>query len=813
VAVTVPVGYDTDGAALDRDMSADARRAGARAGKSGGESFSKGFRSLIKPLAGLGAGLAVKDFLRDSIDEGREAQKVGALTTQVLKSTGKAANVSANQVGNLATTISNKIGVDDEAIQSGENLLLTFTNIRNEAGRGNKIFNQATQATTDLAAALAAASGGELNFRSSATLVGKALNDPIKGLTALSRVGVAFTDQQKEQIKTLVGQGKTLQAQKIILGQLRKEFGGAAASQATAADKAGVAVKNLEEQIGTALLPTIDDLANKVSKDVVPAVSQFITEMQDGTGRGGEFVDVLKNDVLPVAKNLGSEAKTLFKALSPILELLKDLPPQVVATGGALGVLSSGFSNLRAPLPATASGLERIGRAGANLAGAGGLLLTADAMNRTSAEAAGLEGAVGGALSGAALGAFAGPEGAIIGGGIGALAGAFTAVKSSVDASTESVERQLGRIGDLESSLKGLQALQTKGTRENIIADLNKKSSQDLLGSLGLNNKQLLNLITGGAQAQQKIFDITNAGYKQASEQLFAATQDLNAAKAKAAKDRDANGGITPADDVAAVGRQQAIVDSLNDQVKAMKALGEEQEKYLNGLRDQQEATRKARAEALTLKQIISLGVPKPVAHLIDTEGVIQDIGHVEDIISKFKIVDQTKWKAILKAEGLPATDANIKQIIRDLDNAKLARKLHLQGVGPEVLNQLKAIQTAANNLDGKKIRLTVTATTNANLAELAGLQGKARGGPVNAGQPYIVGETRREVFVPDRPGTIVPSVQQYQRDYGNNQAGPITIIQNDFGPTTSRAKVQEMQWALRYGTRAVQGREVALSG
>jgi hypothetical protein len=55
---------------------------------------------------------------------------------------------SAKQVGNLATAISNKVGIDDEAIQSGQNLLLTFKNIRNEAGKGNDIFNQTTSIMT-----------------------------------------------------------------------------------------------------------------------------------------------------------------------------------------------------------------------------------------------------------------------------------------------------------------------------------------------------------------------------------------------------------------------------------------------------------------------------------------------------------------------------------------------------------------------------------------------------------------------------------------------------------------------------------------
>ena len=48
-------------------------------------------------------------------------------------------------------------------------------------------------------------------------MVGKALNDPLKGLTALSRIGVQFTAQQQEQIKAMVEVGDVAGAQKIIL--------------------------------------------------------------------------------------------------------------------------------------------------------------------------------------------------------------------------------------------------------------------------------------------------------------------------------------------------------------------------------------------------------------------------------------------------------------------------------------------------------------------------------------------------------------------------------------------------------------------
>lgn len=187
-----------------------------------GAKVGRGIRkSFVPAVAALGAlGVAAKVGFGEFVD----AEKVTAQTNAVLKSTGGIANVTAGQIDDMASALLNKSGVDDEAIKSGANLLLTFTNIRNEAGKGNDIFTQSTGLMLDMSTALGT------DMKSSAVLLGKALNDPTRGLTALQRVGVAFTDDQKKQIKTLVESGNTMRAQKIVLGELNREFGGSAAA-------------------------------------------------------------------------------------------------------------------------------------------------------------------------------------------------------------------------------------------------------------------------------------------------------------------------------------------------------------------------------------------------------------------------------------------------------------------------------------------------------------------------------------------------------------------------------------------------------
>jgi len=175
--------------------------------------------AIVGGAAALGGLVAT---LKIGVDEFMGAQKVLAQTGAVLKSTGGAANVTSKQITTMSESLMKLSGVDDEAIQSGQNLLLTFTKIRNETGKGNNIFDQATLAMTNLSVAM----GKDLS--SSAILVGKALNDPVKGVGALSRAGVQFTASQKDTIKALVDSGNVMGAQKMILKELETQFGGSA---------------------------------------------------------------------------------------------------------------------------------------------------------------------------------------------------------------------------------------------------------------------------------------------------------------------------------------------------------------------------------------------------------------------------------------------------------------------------------------------------------------------------------------------------------------------------------------------------------
>jgi hypothetical protein len=186
-------------------------------------------------------------------------QRINIQTETVLKSMGTTANGTAKDIENLAGSLEALTATEAETIQEGANLLLTFKNIQNQAGAGNDIFNQTTAAMVDVARAMGTSASGE------AIRLGKALNDPVKGISALTRVGITFTEQQKAQIKTLSESGDIMSAQKIILAELQSQFGGSGAAFAKSFTGQ---LQLLQHELGT--------VGEEATMVVMPALQQMV---------------------------------------------------------------------------------------------------------------------------------------------------------------------------------------------------------------------------------------------------------------------------------------------------------------------------------------------------------------------------------------------------------------------------------------------------------------------------------------------------------------------------------------------------------
>jgi hypothetical protein len=279
--------------------------------------------------------------VKGAVEAAVTAETVSRLTEAVIKSTGGAAKVSTEHVADYATKLSNLTGVNRETVQSNENLLLTFTNVKNGVGAGNDIFDQATQTVLNMSAAL-----GE-DGKSASIQLGKALQDPIRGITALRRVGVAFTVDQQKQITALVKSGHAMAAQKIILGELKREFGGAAAAVATPFEKLKNTLHNVEVQLGQALLPIFNTVLGVLSH-ALPTALGTVTRLWRAFTQGFHSPggDVVGSGMLSGIIRLGQDAARIFRQISTgwhaFLQGLRSPAGDVVGTGFLASMIRAG---------------------------------------------------------------------------------------------------------------------------------------------------------------------------------------------------------------------------------------------------------------------------------------------------------------------------------------------------------------------------------------------------------------------------------------------------------------------------------------
>jgi hypothetical protein len=278
--------------------------AGAKA-TFGLRTFDKGMTNTLKTVGKLAAGVAVAagaiGFKLASA--AYESQKVMKQTEAIIKATGGAAGVTAEQIAKLSGKLSMQIGVDDELIQKTANLLLTFKQVQNQTGENNNIFDRAIIAAQDLGNVFGSADAAAMQL-------GKALSNPVKGITALNRAGINFTDQQKEQIKTLVQSGDVLGAQKIILAEVESQVGGTAAATATGFDRMRVAMGNVAEEFGAILIPYIEKFADFVVQKVVPYLNKLADVIgENGLGAG---IKMLAGDFVNLTTNMGAFGNILL---------------------------------------------------------------------------------------------------------------------------------------------------------------------------------------------------------------------------------------------------------------------------------------------------------------------------------------------------------------------------------------------------------------------------------------------------------------------------------------------------------------------
>lgn len=236
--------------------------AGEEAGKKTGEGLKKGIGGSLGSIGKTIAGAFVVekgfDVFKDAINDANDYRRTANLTAAAIKSTGGAANVSASYIATLSDKFAEQDGITKGVAQSVANMVLRYKSIKDTGT--SKVFDETTQAALNMAAATGKSA------TAAATQLGRALDNPTKNLSALTRSGVTFTAGQTKLIQKLASSGHLLQAQNLILDQVKVKFGGAAAAAATPLSKLKTSANELQLAIGAYLIPKLDNLANTGTK-------------------------------------------------------------------------------------------------------------------------------------------------------------------------------------------------------------------------------------------------------------------------------------------------------------------------------------------------------------------------------------------------------------------------------------------------------------------------------------------------------------------------------------------------------------------
>lgn len=294
----------------------------------------------------LGITLPLVALAAKSVQGAQEQAAAMGQVESALASMGAVSGKTADELAKTADALEMKsLFAADEILTKVTANLLTFGNVANEQ------FDRAQQAAIDMATRMGS------DPQSAAIMLGKALNDPIKGIAALTKVGVQFTAAQKAQIKALADTGQVAKAQGIILTEVERQFKGAA--QAAADTKpwrqAQVAIDQAMDKIGEAILPIIPVIADAV-KSVAEAFASMSPEMQKIVLIGAAIAAALG----PLLTIMGA----LVTAAAPLAAAFTTAAAASAAAGTAAAGASTGFAALAVAAAPWIAAAAAIGAAG-----------------------------------------------------------------------------------------------------------------------------------------------------------------------------------------------------------------------------------------------------------------------------------------------------------------------------------------------------------------------------------------------------------------------------------------------------------------
>ncbi len=278
-------------------------------------------RTQLLGLTGALGGIASISQLIDNIVEAQEAT---AQLNAAFKATGQGLGLSRQKLDELASSLQQTTTFSDDLVKNAEAVLLTFNKVRGEG------FERTIKAAADLSTRFGT------DLVSSTKLLGKALQDPINGLTQLRRAGVTFTGAQKELIESFVASGDRAKAQGVILAEVEKRFKGSAEA---ARNTLGGALKGLKNAFGDALEGT-----EKGTSAAVKAINALSKAFSDPKLKEG--FDLLIEFGANTSAKLITDFTNLVPPINKLSEALRNLGKELPSVKGLGDSFNAAFNPL-----------------------------------------------------------------------------------------------------------------------------------------------------------------------------------------------------------------------------------------------------------------------------------------------------------------------------------------------------------------------------------------------------------------------------------------------------------------------------------
>jgi hypothetical protein len=279
----------------------------------------------------------------DWVNAAMEAELSEARLSQVLQSTQFAAGKTTSEMVDLANSIEKATRFDaDKELLPAMAKLATFTKVTVDQ------FDRATRLATDLAET------GFGSVESAAVMLGKALQDPVKGVTALTRVGVTLTDEQKAQIAAFMETNDVLKAQGVILDAVAQQVGGVAEAmgETTAGKIARLknAFGNLEEALGSVVANGLTPFLDALNNDLPNATDGAISELDKISSAVNKVSQTWVNTIESLRAKMPEMTSTFEAILTPklfqVLDWLDNAPSSKAGYSAMNAASSAAFKKI-----------------------------------------------------------------------------------------------------------------------------------------------------------------------------------------------------------------------------------------------------------------------------------------------------------------------------------------------------------------------------------------------------------------------------------------------------------------------------------